>query len=162
MNSLIIYYSLTGHVENFVQGLKEATEFETLRLEPVSTLQYKSILKYIVGGFQAVTGYNPVLKPFNLNLKSYDHFIFVTPIWASTYTPAFNALLDQYDFSHKQITVISSSKTANNSVYEKFDLKLPLSTITRHYEINDKEPNEQKYIINQIVKQLENQSYPYE
>jgi len=162
MNSLIIYYSLTGHVESFAKKLKDATGFETLKLETVSEFQYKGVLRYIVGGFQAVTGYNPVLKPINIPLEDYDHFIFVTPIWANTYVPAFNALLAQYDFSHKKITVISSSKDPKTKVYDKFDLKLPLSTITRHYKIIDREPEEQKNIVNQIMKQLKNQAQPYE
>lgn len=162
MNSLIIYYSLTGHVESFVEKLKDATEYETLKLETVSELQYKGVLRYIVGGFQAVTGYNPALKPINKNLDQYDHYIFVTPVWASTYVPAFNSLLDQYDFSHKKITVISSSKDPKTKVYEKFDLKLPLSTITRHYKIVDREPEDQKNIVNQLLKQLKNQAHPYE
>lgn len=162
MNSLIIYYSLTGHVESFVEKLVGTTGFEALKLETVSELQYKGIFKYIVGGFQAVTGYNPVLKPISINLDQYDHFIFVTPVWASTYVPAFNSLMDQYDFSHKKITVVSSSKDPKSKVYEKFDLKLPLSTITRHYKIIDKEPEDQKNIVNQIVQQLKNQAHPYE
>jgi len=161
MNSLIIYYSLTGHVESFVKKLKDVTEFETLQLETVSTLQYTGVFKYIIGGFQAVTGYNPAIKPINIPLDHYDHFIFVTPVWASTYVPVFNTLLDQYEFSHKKITVISSSKALNNNVYEKFDLKLPLSTITRHYKIIDREPEDYKNVINQLLNQLKNQSFPY-
>ena len=162
MNSLIIYYSLTGHVEQFVEKLEEATGFETLRLETVSKNQYKSVLRYIVGGFQALTGYTPALKPISISLDAYDHFILVTPVWASTYVPAFNSLLDQYDFSHKKITIISSSKDPRTKVYEKFDLKLPLSTITRHYKIIDREPEDQRNIVNQIMKQLKNQAQPYE
>jgi flavodoxin len=162
MNSLIVYYSLTGHVEGFVEKLKDATGFDTLKLETVSDLQYKGALRYLVGGFQAVTGYNPALKTINVPLETYDHFIFVTPVWAGTYVPAFNALLDQYDFSHKKITVISSSKDPKTKVYEKLDLKLPLSTITRYYKIIDREPEDQKNIVNQLLKQLKNQAQPYE
>jgi len=162
MNSLIIYYSLTGHVESFVKKLKDTTGFETLKLETVSAFQYKGVLRYIIGGFQAMTGYNPALKAITKSLDQYDHFIFVTPVWASTYVPAFNTLMDQYDFSHKKISVISSSKALSNNVYEKFDLKLPLSTITRHYQIIDKEPEDQKNVINQLQKQLMNQAHPYE
>jgi flavodoxin len=162
MNSLIIYYSLTGHVEGFVEKLKTATGFETLKLETVSELQYKGLLRYIIGGFQAVTGYNPILKPINRSLEAYDHFIFVTPVWASTYVPAFNTLMDQYDFSHKNITVVSSSKDPKTKVYDKLDLKLPLSTITRYYKIIDREPEEQKNIVNQMIQQFKNQAHPYE
>lgn len=162
MDSLIIYYSLTGHVESFAEKLKDATGFEALELVTVSELQYKGVLRYIIGGFQAMTGYNPALKPINKALDQYDHFIFVTPVWANTYVPAFNTLMDQYDFSHKKITVVSSSKDPRTKVYEKFDLKLPLSTITRHYKIIDKEPEDQKNIVNQLLKQLKNQAHPYE
>jgi len=162
MNSLIIYYSLTGHVESFVEKLKDTTGFETLKLETVSDLQYKGFLKYFVGGFQAVTGYNPILKPINIALDKYDHFIFVTPVWASTYVPAFNTLMDEYDFSHKKITVVSSSKDPKTKVYDKLDLKLPLSTITRYYKIIDREPEDQKNIINQLMQQLKNQAQPYD
>ena len=161
MGSLIIYYSLTGHVENFVEKLEESTGLDKLKLETVSTFQYRSFFKYIIGGFQAVTGYNPAIKDINMSFENYDHFIFVTPVWASTYVPAFNTLLDRYDFSHKKITVNSSSKDLNNNLYEKLNLKLPLSTITRHYKIIDKEPEDQKNVITQIVKELKNQSFPY-
>jgi len=161
MNSLIIYYSLTGHVEHFVKELKQKTELDVLRLETVSTSQYKGFLKYLVGGFQTSIGYNPAIKPINISFEKYDHFIFVTPVWASTYVPAFNTLIDQYDFSHKKITVISSSKALNIDLYEKLNIKLPLSTITRHYKIVDKEPEDQKNVVNQILKQLKNQSFSY-
>lgn len=155
MKVLIIYYSLTGHVKNFAQKLRDATHADLLKVETTSKLQYKGPLKYILGGFQSITGYNPSIKTINTNFEAYDHFIFITPIWASSYVPALNTLLDQYDFSHKHITLISSSKANDHKAYEKLNQKLPLSKLKGHYQIIDKKPEEQSTVINQIIKNLE-------
>ncbi|MDM8534698.1 flavodoxin [Clostridiaceae bacterium HSG29] len=152
MSTLIVYYSLTGHVKNLVKKIEDNFDFDTLEIKTKSDFQYKGPLKFIVGGFQSLNGYCPAIQDTNVNFNNYSKFIFITPIWAGGYAPAFNSFLTKYDFANKEIILITSSGASNDSAIEKFKQKLPMSKITNSFSIHDKKNEE----IDLVIESLKN------
>ncbi len=152
MSTLIIYYSLTGHVKKFVEKLKEETNFESFEITTKSTFQYKGPLKFIAGGFQSISGSNPAINDFNLNLDDYDRFIFISPVWAEGYAAPFNSFLTKYDFANKEIIIGVSCMGSHKSAIKKFKTKLPMSKIIDTFVIYDKKFEENDLVIKSLKK----------
>lgn len=154
MNTLILYFSLNGHTKKFAEKLKSVTDLDTIRITPKSNLQYKGVLKYIIGGFQVKTGYEPSIKKIEYNIHDYNKFIFISPVWAGSYAPAINSVLNKYDFTNKEVILISSCKKSPGKSLNDLKQKLPMSKINENYILYENNPKEQKQVVNKILKSL--------
>jgi len=152
MSTLIIYYSLTGHVKRFVEKIESSLGFYTLEIKTKSNFQYKGPLKYFIGGFQSLNGYSPTIQDININFNNYSKFILITPVWASGYAPAINSFLNKYDFDNKEIVLITSSGAPNDSAIKKLKMKLQMSKIIDTFTIYDKKIEENDLVIESLKK----------
>ena len=92
MKNLIVYYSFTANNEALALHLQEKLECAIVKLETVKKRTGLSILLDLL--FRR----KPRLKPISVQLRDYDHVIFLAPIWAGKIgTPLKSFLMDEKD-----------------------------------------------------------------
>jgi len=60
-------------------------------------------MKYFRGGKQIMMKETPKLKPYHIELDTYETIYLGTPVWAFTYTPAIRSFLKQTHLHNKKI-----------------------------------------------------------
>lgn len=111
MKTLIVYYSLEGNTKYVAEKIAEQTGADLLCLEPEKAYPTGKVTKYLWGGRSAVMGDTPELKPYTLELQTYDTVIFGTPVWASTYTPPLRTFIKKHkdELKNKKIAFFACS-----------------------------------------------------
>jgi len=90
MKTLVIYYSLTGNNDALARKLSERLQCDLFRIEETSRRYKISIL------FDLIFKRQSKLKPCSLPIETYDHLVFVAPVWAGKIaTPMQTFLLQQ-------------------------------------------------------------------
>lgn len=120
MKILVIYYSLEGTTKKCVEYLakNDSVDLEQLVLQRPNN--YHSFMKYIWGGFQVIFKKKPKINSLKHNLDNYEVIIFATPIWASTITPAIRTVLNQYDFTNKKISWLTTDLSGKHQANRDF------------------------------------------
>lgn len=95
MKSIIIYYSMSGNVEQTANKIAQQLDAEVLRIEPQTAYRDKGLKKFLWGGKSALMGETPALKPYTFNADEYERIIIGTPVWASTFTPPIRTFIDE-------------------------------------------------------------------
>ncbi|MBO4835901.1 MAG: hypothetical protein J5483_07285 [Lachnospiraceae bacterium] len=94
---LIAYYSFEGHTEEaakkIAEELRAAGEDPQLLKIAVRKELPKSGLKFLVGGFNALTQGDPGILNEDVNINSYDKVFLGTPVWAGNAPGAIKAFL---------------------------------------------------------------------
>lgn len=93
MKLLIVYYSLEGNTDYAARKIADSTGADTLRLYTKKAYPDTGAKKYIWGGKSAVMGEKPKLKPYEVDLNSYDRIVLGFPVWASTFTPPLRSFI---------------------------------------------------------------------
>ncbi|GAK54065.1 flavodoxin [Candidatus Moduliflexus flocculans] len=101
--SLVIYYSLEGNTALIAKAVAETLQADLLELQPVKNIPNKGFFKFFWGGKQVMMKEQPELQPFSLKPAEYDLIVLGTPVWASSYVPAFRTFLAQYPLKDKQV-----------------------------------------------------------
>ncbi len=137
---LMIYYSLDGNTELVAQKVREQIGATLWRLEPDKEPPKTGLLKYLIGGKDALLKHFPTLVPCPYQLSDYDQVIVASPVWAGRYAPAIGAFLRDYKFQGKRVYLIACSSSGNaekmllsleddligNNVVETLSLQNPL------------------------------------
>ncbi|MGN0701557.1 MAG: flavodoxin family protein [Lentihominibacter sp.] len=95
MKTLIVYYSLEGNTDYAAGMIGKITGGDLLRLEPKKAYPSKGFSKFIWGGKSAMMGEKPELKPYDVDLESYDLIVLGFPVWASTVTPPIRTFVEE-------------------------------------------------------------------
>jgi hypothetical protein len=112
-----VFYSFTRNNEKLATYLQKQLSCDIARLETVKKQSSFSIL------LDLTFNRNPALRPIEHNLRDYDHFIFVGPIWAGriatplkSYLTRENSNISEYSF----ITLCGGGKDQK----EKIEMEL--------------------------------------
>ena len=123
MKRLVVYYSLTGNTEEAAKKISEELNADLLKLETVKDMPKNFAARMLVGGGQVMFNRIPELKPFDVDVASYDEIILGSPIWNSKGVPAVNAFLKD-EASAAKVTALFFSSGGG-------DVKKGLDAITK-------------------------------
>ncbi len=101
---LIVYYSWSnGNTENIAKMLQKETGGDLARIDTV--VPYEGSYDDVVsqGQDEVNRGYEPEIKPLNVNIADYDVIAIGTPTWWYTMAPAVRTFLHENDFSGKTV-----------------------------------------------------------
>lgn len=101
---LIIYYSWSnGNTERIAKMLQSETDSDILKIDTV--VPYSGSYDDVVnqGQNEVQCGYEPEIKPLDINIADYDVIAVGTPTWWYTMTPAVKTFLHQQDFTGKTV-----------------------------------------------------------
>ena len=99
---LIIYYSWSnGNTERIAKMLQSETDSDILKIDTV--VPYSGSYDDVVnqGQNEVQRGYEPEIKPLDINIADYDVIAVGTPTWWYTMAPAVKTFLHQQDFYRK-------------------------------------------------------------
>ncbi len=109
-NVLVVYYSLEGTTRHVAESMAETTNADLLALRPRQEVPPQSLLKYPIGGFQALTKQKPALHPLERDPQDYDLLFVGTPVWAGQYTPAVRSFFAQTDLQDKAVALFCTHR----------------------------------------------------
>ena len=101
---LIVYYSWSnGNTERIAKTLQRVAGGDLLRID--TAVPYSGSYDDVVdqGQREVKQGYEPELKPFDVNIADYDIIAAGTPTWWYTIAPAVKTFLHQSSFSGKTV-----------------------------------------------------------
>lgn len=121
MKSLIVYYSYEGNCEEISKVIKEVTNADVLRLEPIKEKKTKSLFRFVWGGMQVYMTKRPELVPYRINLEEYDTIFIGTPVWFGTYAPPINTFLSENEIKNKNIGIFICSGNNKRNTFSNFE-----------------------------------------
>ena len=101
---LIVYYSWSnGNTERIAKQLQSAAGGDLLRIDTAEPYagSYDDVVRQ--GQEEVECGYEPALKPINVNIADYDVIAVGTPTWWYTMAPAVKTFLHRNDLSGKTV-----------------------------------------------------------
>ena len=93
MNTLVLFYSYSGHTKTIAQDLAEKESCEIAEIKDVR--RPGKLKAYTAGIIASIRGKEWAIQPLSIDLDAYDRVILLAPIWAGNPPPAFNAALSQ-------------------------------------------------------------------
>ena len=134
MNTLIIYYSLTGNTEYTANNLAQYCQADLLRLETNNPYPKSRFKKYFWCGKSAVMSEEPELKPFVFDPYAYECIVFGFPVWAGNLTPPIRSFVKKYrdSLSGKRLAAFACQSGAGaHKALAKLEELLPDSLYAR-------------------------------
>ena len=112
MKTLILFYSYTGNSKRFAENLSKKIGAD---IEEVKTDKRPgTIAAYVLGSLSAMRQKSVIIKPIQADIRQYDHFILIAPIWAGNPAPAFNSMIDKLSAKKSvELYFISGSGNSN-------------------------------------------------
>lgn len=101
---LIVFYSWSnGNTECIAKMLRKVTGADIARIETVVpyTGSYDDVVRQ--GQEEVQRGYEPEIKPMDIDVRKYDVIAIGTPTWWYTMAPAVRSFLHQQDWHGKTI-----------------------------------------------------------
>lgn len=101
---LIVYYSWSnGNTERIAKELQKGTDADLVRIDTATpyTGSYDDVVKQ--GQEEVNRGYEPEIKPLDVNVSDYDVIAIGTPTWWYTMAPAVLTFMHGQDFSGKTV-----------------------------------------------------------
>ena len=95
MNTLIVYYSMSGNTVYAAEQIASKLGADTLRLKPVKTYPDKGFRKFFWGGKSALMSERPALEPYSFKQENYEQIVFGFPVWASCVTPPLRSFIEE-------------------------------------------------------------------
>lgn len=101
MNTLLIYYSLSGNTRSIAKRIAERVDADIVEIRTVEPYQgtQAEIDKRGIG--EVIDKVKPQIMPLNLDWEDYDRIILGTPVWQYCYAPAVRTALTGVDFEGK-------------------------------------------------------------
>ncbi len=125
MRDLIVFYSFEGSTafvaEELQKLLKEkGEEADIYEIKVQKEPPHSGFLKFVTGGFYALTQKDPGIGSVNIDVNSYDRLYIGTPIWASNPPGAIKAFIKQAEPVGKDCVLIACSGGGNSGkTFEK-------------------------------------------
>ena len=95
MKTIIVYYSLNDNTDFAVKQIAAKLDADLLRIAPEKAFPDSGFKKFFWGGKSAVMKEMPKLLPYTFDASQYDHVIFGTPVWASSFTPPIRTFIEE-------------------------------------------------------------------
>lgn len=130
-DTIIVYYSYSGNTKKIAQYLHDQMNYPLIVLEPVKQMRLRSFLKFFWGGFLALVGYCPQLKPININWDDYQNIIVAGPIWAGRMSPAVKSFLTSLQFSNKNIYYLYTHEGGDKTVLPTIEKIINASNVLK-------------------------------
>jgi flavodoxin len=131
MKTLIVYYSYEGNCAFVADKIKAACQdADVLRLATEDDRPRAFLAKYAWGGKQVLSGKRPSLKPYNVDVTSYDLIIMGTPVWAGSYAPAIASFITATQIKGKTLALFCCHAGGKGRALEKLKSALPGNTFT--------------------------------
>lgn len=102
MESLVVYYSLTGKTKLVSQVIAEALNATLVEIKEKKPRKPGPLL-YLVGGFAAITNRGSKISPVGVDVKQYERVFIGSPSWASRPVPAINSFIYQTNFEGRSV-----------------------------------------------------------
>ena len=93
MNTIIVYYSMSGNTEQTAEAIAARLGAATLRLTPETAYPDKGFKKFFWGGKAAVMAEKPALRPYAFDAAAWDQVILGFPVWAGNVAPPLRSFL---------------------------------------------------------------------
>jgi len=130
MKKIVVYYSLEGNIAAAAKKIAEECGADLAEIQTVKKVPL-DFRKFFVGGYQAVAGRCPAIKPLKIDWRQYDVVILGTPVWADKGAAAINTFLRDYAVTDKIFAVFTTSGSGNNEkCLASLRTKLPKVRIT--------------------------------
>ncbi len=114
MKNLILYYSRSDNTEKVAKEISKEVNGDLKKIELIKDISFAC------AGFTSLLGLKGKIKTTDFNVKDYDNIFIGTPVWAGKNSTPINTLLNEVDFTGKNVFVFitqADNKTPN-SVYE--------------------------------------------
>jgi flavodoxin len=107
MNTCVAYFSKVGNTKIAAEYLAEKIGAEIIALSDGTN--YKGIIGFLKGGMNASLAKKATLDTSVFEqISKFERIVLATPVWAGKTTPAINAVLENVDFSGKQVYVLTT------------------------------------------------------
>lgn len=150
MKSLVIYYSLEGNTEMIAKSIASEVNADILELKPKKDIHPKGFLRYVWGGKQVLFKEKPELFPLEKKIQDYDLIFMGTPVWASTFAPAFNTLFSQNSIQNKKIALFCCYAGQEGKTFKNFKDVLNKNDILGEIGFKDPEKYDKDKNINKV------------
>jgi flavodoxin len=146
MESLVVYYSLTGKTRLVAQAITEALSATLVEIAETKPRKLGPFI-YLVGGFGAMTNRGSKINPIDVDSKQYETIFVGSPIWGSRPVPAVNSFIYQTDFEGRNVipffsmggTTAEKALANITSKIEKRQGKVAGSFAITSYGVSDEE-----------------------
>jgi flavodoxin len=101
MESLVVYYSMTGRTKLVAQVIAEDLNASLVEITERRPVPMPFV--YLSGGFGAFMNRGSKINAINVDLKRYERIFLGSPIWNSRPTPAVNSFIYQMNFEGRDI-----------------------------------------------------------
>ena len=124
MGTCIAYFTKEGSTKIAAEYLAEKLNAHIIKLD--DTTKYKGFIGFMKGGFKASTSGKANLDTsIYEQIEKHDRIVLATPVWAGKTTPAINAVLENVNFTGKEVYVVTcqadpkfGDEDARRSFYE--------------------------------------------
>jgi len=96
MKKLVVFYSNEGNTRLLAEDIAISIGADVMEIKPEKDVSSKGFFRYVIGGWQAIRGFKPPLKPLHKDPKEYEVIFVGTPIWAGRQTPAIKTFLEEH------------------------------------------------------------------
>ena len=124
----VVYYSLQGNCEFVAAEIAKELDAKAIRLVPDVDPPKKGFGMFFKGGGMVFRKKTPNLVGFDFNADDYDTIVLCSPVWASSYVPAFRTFFSKVDLSGKKVAIVASS--AGGDAVKMMDAMAHLPTLT--------------------------------
>ena len=113
MNTLILFYSLSGKTKKICEKLANENNFD---IEEITEIKKRGTFKAFLPGIgQAIKGSKSKINPVQSSMSDYDEIILAYPVWASNPAPAAYSAVDYIpDGAKVHIKAISKSGASDS------------------------------------------------
>ena len=118
MKTLVIFYSYTGHTKALAQKLAADKSADIVEIKDIKCPS--KIKAFSIGCFAAMRGKAWPIQPIELDLKSYDSLILLSPIWAGNPPPAVHAFMQLLP-EGVSVSIKMVSASGSNSCRDKLE-----------------------------------------
>lgn len=109
MNTLIAYFSYTGHTKGIARQIQNLTGGTLFEIRPAEAYSNDYDTTERQGRKETSDGYRPPLAEQVSNLDSYDTILLGTPNWFNTVAPPIATFLTENDFAGKKIALFCTN-----------------------------------------------------
>ena len=108
-NAIIVYYSRTLNTHILAKYLQSLIGGDLVRIQTAQDYpkDYQQLVE--LSAQQSAEGIFPLLKPYALDLRSYDNIFIATPLWNGDICPPIKSLLRGANLGDKAISLIITS-----------------------------------------------------
>lgn len=146
MKIAVVYYSFEGNTHKAAEAIAEATNAELIRISPKKEIPTNK-LKFLFGGFQAITKKCPKLNEIEQDLSSYDLIFIGTPVWASSITPPIRSFLRQTDLAGKKVAPFACyAGEAGKSIEQMKELLSSSEIVDQGVFVDPAKPKNERYL----------------